>query len=245
MVDSARRGALTARRGFAAIEAIVALVLLLLVLQAAWTLTSGMAAGATALARRAESLAAARGAAWILQEELEGARAGIDVSRPDADSIALRAFRGTAFVCGARSPAEPLVRWAGLRTPDPAKDSVLVATASGVWVRSALKARTRAAGECAGSGAAEVERWTLTDSIPDAALLRFFERGSYHLSDETLRYRIGLGGRQPLTPPSFDPAGSGITGVGRDRLLVAVATRGARGGRGPGWLRPFVLDGGW
>ena len=261
MVDSGP-GPLTRRGGFTAVEALVALLLLLLVLQAGWGLTAGMARASFTLAERAESLAAARAAGWIVQEELEGARAGVDVSSPAGDSIALRAFRGTARVCGRVAARELAVRWNGLRAPNPAKDSVLVLVATGVWVRRALQARTKAAGVCGPgaepdvdpnvdpsvdpSGDSTEERWTLTDSVSGALLLRVFERGSYHLSDAALRYRIGLGGRQPLTPANFDPSRSGITRAGSDRLVLVVATRGSRrGGRGPAWRRTFPLAGGW
>jgi hypothetical protein len=244
-VDPGRRP-LIRRGGFSAVEALVALLLLLLVLQAGWSLTAGIARASFTLAERAESLAAARATGWIVQEELEGARAGADVSSPAGDSIALRAFRGTARVCGRVATRDLAVRWSGLRAPDPAKDSVLVLVATGSWVRRALQARAKAPGACGPQPDPSEERWTLTDSVAGAVLLRVFERGSYHLSDAALRYRIGLGGRQPLTPASFDPARSGITRAGRDRLVLVVATRGSRrGGRGPAWRRTFPLAGGW
>jgi hypothetical protein len=235
---------MTRRSGFTVVESLIVLLILLLVLQAAWSVAAGMARGSVALADRAESLAAARTAGWILQEELEGARAGSDVSSPGGDSLALRAFRGTALVCAAPGPRELVVSWSGLRSPDPTKDSVLVLLASGAWARRALAARTRG-GRC-GDPELTGERWTLSDSVSSALLLRLFERGSYHLSDEALRYRIGFGGRQPLTPPSLDPARSGLTRAAADRVVLAVATRGRRrGGEGPHWRRAFVLAGGW
>jgi type II secretory pathway component PulJ len=233
------------RAGFTAVEALVSFLLVSLLLQAGWTLTAGIARASAAIAERAEGLAASRAVGWILQEELEGARAGSDVSTPAGDSIGVRAFRGTARVCAGSTARSLLVRWSGLRAPDPAKDSLLVLLSSGRWASRALAARTAGSGECAGSGGS-LERWTLGDSVAPAALVRLFERGSYHLSDEALRYRIGAGGRQPLTPARFDPARSGIVRSGLDRVVLVVSTRGGRGGGGgPEWRRSFRLAEAW
>jgi len=238
---------MTRRGGFTIVEALVALLLLLLALQAGWALAAGIARAASALAERAESLAAARAAGWIVQEELEGARAGADVSAPAGDSFALRAFRGAALVCGLVPPRGVVVRWSGLRAPDPTKDSVLQLLGTGAWVPRGLEARVAEPGACPDRSGGLEERWTLAEATPPpGSLLRVFERGSYHLSDEALRYRIGFGGRQPLTPPSLDPARSGLE-RGRDgRLRLSVATRGARSRRvGPAWGRTFSLGEEW
>ena len=116
---------------------------------------------------------------------------------------------------------------------------------SGRWIPRALATRSGATGGCAGTGGS-LERWTLSDTVAGATLVRLFERGSYHLSDDALRYRIGSGGRQPLTAPRFDPARSGIVRSGRSRVLLVVSPRpGRRGGRGPEWRRSFPLAEGW
>lgn len=60
--------------------------------------------------------------------------------------------------------------------------------------------------------------WTVSDSVPAGLILvRYFERGSYHLSGDALRYRRGRAGRQPLTPETlripesrFVMAGAGL-----------------------------------
>lgn len=233
------------RSGFTAAETLVSLLLMCLVLQAAWTLTAGMARASAAIAERAEGLAATRAAGWILQEELEGARAGSDASLPAGDSLALRAFRGSARVCAGSTPRSLIVRWSGLRAPDPTKDSLLVLLESGRWIQRALATRSGASGDCAGAGGV-VERWTLSDTAGVAALVRFFERGSYHLSDEALRYRIGFGGRQPLTPPRLDPARSGLTRSGQAGVVLTVAPGGGRrAAPGREWRREFPLEGAW
>ena len=235
---------MTGRAAFTVVETLVAFVLGLLVLQAAASLGGGMARGAAALADRAEGLAASRAAAWIVQEELEGVRAGEDVSRPVGDSISIRAFRGTARVCARSAGPELVVRWSGMRKAEPDKDSALVLRGSGEWVVRALGAVGAAPAD--GCGGTPAERWTLSDSVPDALLLRVFERGSYHLSDRALRYRIGMGGRQPLTPARLDARRSGLGAADSARLVLAVATgRGRVVAGGAAWERVFSLPGAW
>ncbi len=231
------------RGGSTIAETLWALLLLLITLGLAWEVTARAGRSAAAMAEAGESLAASRAAAWILQEELEGVRAPDDVSAPAGDSFSIRGFRGAAVVCGAPAAAQLLVRWSGVRAPDPTKDSVLVLRGDGSGAVRGLVARVAAARGCSDGPA---ERWTLDAPEPAAALLRFFERGSYHLSDEALRYRIGRGGRQPLTPPALDPAGSGIVASGPGRIAVRLALRGSRSRRaGPAELRTFWLPGGW
>ena len=233
------------RHGFTVIEALAVLLLLLLMLQLGWMVTSGMARAATELADRGESLAALRATAWILQGELDGVRATTDVSPPQGDSFSLRAFRGTAVVCSAPAPDELVVRWSGFRTPDPSKDSVLVLGGEGSWSVRALAARTVAPGACGDPASGAEERWQLDGPVTGPRLARLFERGSYHLVDDAFRYRIGGGGRQPLTPPNLDP-GSSLVSTPRSGVLLQVETRGAhRQRRGPSLRRVFLLSGSW
>ena len=68
---------------------------------------------------------------------------------------------------------------------------------------------------------------------------RLFERGSYHLSDATLRYRRGASGRQPLTPEVWSVAtGWRLSG---QRLGVAFTPARTAGSTWSGflaWLAP-------
>jgi hypothetical protein len=235
-----------ARRGATLIEALCVLALIALTLQIGWSLTASVGRSAAALADGAESLAASRATAWILQSELDGVRAPSDLSAPAGDSISVRAFRGVAIACSDGPGTAVLVRWTGVRAPDPHKDSVLVLDPAGGWSTSALRGRSPAPGSCrAGSPGAE-ERWTLEPEVDGVRLLRFFERGSYHLADDAFRYRIGAGGRQPLTPASIDPAGSGIERAGADRIVLSLTLRGAHLGRtGVPVRRIFRIAGRW
>jgi hypothetical protein len=238
-----------ARAGFTVVEALTALLVLLLLLNVGWSVTAAMGRAAAELAERGESLAASRAASWILQEELAGVRAPADLAAPAGDSLALRAFRGAALVCGLRTPTELLVRWSGIRAPDPTKDSLLVLDADGEWSVRALSRRSAEPRGCVGApgpiGDVE-ERWTIDREVGAPVLLRYFERGSYHLSDAALRYRIGAGGRQPLTPETLDPVASSLTGASPDLVILQLATRGSHlGRRGPAVRRTFAVSGGW
>ena len=111
------------------------------------------------LAARADELVALRVSRHVLRRELRHGLPGRDWS-VDADSLSLRAFRGTAIVCAADSvAAEVVVAYRGDRAPDPSKDSVLLVTADG---RSAVRALTGtgvASTPCPGSPVGATARW--------------------------------------------------------------------------------------
>lgn len=193
------------QEGFTVAEALVTSVLMLLVLQVAWSSTAGTARAAVGIADRAEGLAGARAVAWVLGEELEGGRAVIDVGRPAADSFAMRAFRGTAIVCAQEDSATFVVRRVGTRSPDPGKDSVLALTPDGRWLAGRLEAWSRAPGTCPSLSEGREERWRLFDPAARVMLFRLFERGSYHLTGGALRYRIGRGGPSADHAPRLGP----------------------------------------
>ena len=151
-------------------------------------------------------------ARYTLAQELRTGLAGVDWVAGGGDSVAVRAFRGTGVGCAA---AQPLwaVRYTGLRRSDPAKDSVLVLAADGVW-RVAKLVRARL-GVCGDGARGEV--WELNPAVPDAVVGRVFERGSYHVAAGAFRYRPGGGGRQPLTAQILQTGAgvaSGVSGRG-------------------------------
>lgn len=198
------------RAGATLIELLAALTLLSLIV----VVVTGMCVAQLRLARaagvRAAAADAARTATMVLAGEARRMTAG-DVRAASADSIAIRAFRGTALTCGS-APGGVFVRYAGDRLPDPAKDSIIVASA-GVQQVIPLLGSTPAHGACTAIAGEAVLEWRLATVPSDTAVLLVFESGAYHLSGRALRYRIGAAGRQPLTAELLSDAGSGFGAV--------------------------------
>lgn len=143
---------------------------------------------------------AVRTAAAILGGELRRTAAR-DIRAVAAESLALRAFRGSAIVCNVTA-AGILVRYAGDRLPEPAKDSALwIDTAQVTPVRIDAVGRDSAA--CAMAGPDPVQIWRTSPPVTGRGLLLVFESGAYHLADRALRYRLGAAGRQPITAELF------------------------------------------
>lgn len=120
--------------------------------------------------------------------------AAVDLLAASADSIRLRAIRGTGAICrGAGSRI--VIRYRGVRLPDPTKDSVLVVHAGAAAGRALALAGS--AGDTACGGGIRLD----LDGDPGGAggFAMVFETGSYHVADGAVRYRRGAAGRQPLT----------------------------------------------
>lgn len=184
----------------------------------------------TRLAVRTDALVAARVARHVLRRELTYGRAGEDWLA-DADSVSLRAFRGTALLCPRAAESDELtVLYAGDRSPDPSKDSVLLVDPEGRRETRALVGMA-APGESCGSVPTEgLQAWRLdVPAGPTTVLARLFERGSYHLSSSALRYRRGVSGRQPLTPEVWSSASRWI--ASGERLELRAEPRDPAAGR--------------
>ena len=200
-------------RGFTVAETLVALLLGCLIAALAVGTAGRQRTLQASLAHRAEALAALRIARHLLGREV---RAGDGTEEVGADTLALRAYRGVGVVCAASAdPRSLVVHVAGVRDPDPDKDSVRVVGAGGGEAVLALVAREPGASPCAGAGATVAERWTLSGAGPEEPLIaRYFERGSYHLDGGALRYRRGAAGRQPITPEVLLTPPSGFRAPG-------------------------------
>lgn len=202
--------------GYTLAEALIALIMLTVLLHAAWSVTARHTRGAAELVRRSEVLETVRIAGWALREELKVSRAGTDWLAHE-DSLSLRAFRGLAVPCaGTSAPGVFVAEWDGVRQPDVAKDSLLLLMPDGVWRPFGL-ARVSRVPSCRPTGIAL--RFELEDPEAGGYVGRLFERGSYHVADGALRYRRGMGGRQPLTPrvlasesglQAMEPAGAAM-----------------------------------
>ena len=163
------------------------------------------------LERRHEALLSSRIARSVLRGEL--ARSG-GAWTSAGDSLRLRASRGTGVVCDVGPAAdELLVSFRGDRYGDPAKDSVELVTSRGDITVMALRSSAPAASLCAlGVAGEETRVWRVEGTVPpDVVLARIFEVGSYHLAGSALRYRVGGGGRQPLTPEVWEDAATRLS----------------------------------
>ena len=129
----------------------------------------------------------------VLGRELRGlAHPDVAVGR---DTIALRAVRGPGVICDTVG-GDLIVRYTGIRSPNPTKDSALVIThtRSEGSVHAVLGTASGYDAVCPGG-----RRLSLDPPPPAAGLVLVFETGSYHLTDGALRYRRGRAGRQPVT----------------------------------------------
>jgi len=183
-------------------EAIVALGLGLLVLGAFVGAATGSLRWIARLWEEAETVDLVHTVWAVLDEELRPGVPGRDWELHESGKwVSLRAFRGIARVCG---PAAEDDTWAvavrGRREAEVGRDSVLVLGRDGGWRAFALESVERG-GACLPRIDEVAERWGWAQgSTAPPVLVRFFERGEYHLADGALRYRRGGGGRQPLTP---------------------------------------------
>lgn len=188
---------MTRRAGATLAEMLLVFALFALVLTALGGFVAAQRGIAATQRDRVRATEAVRTAAVVLSSELRSlARADIVHGR---DSLRIRAMRGGGVVCGG-SPSEPVLRYSGLRLPDPAKDSLLL-------VRSGAPDTVRAVtGVAVDPTCPGGVRISLDGPVPTRGLALVFETGTYHLGERMLRYRRGAGGRQPVTEPIFDSA---------------------------------------
>lgn len=230
--------------GFTVAETLVSLLLTLLLVHVAWSVTASQRAAAARLVHRSGTLDAERAVWWVLTEETGPGLAGRDWEVARAGVLRVRAFRGGGATCPEVAVAEGwvAVRYRGWRVPDPTKDSVLYVDAGGRRGVAELVERTRGDVPCE-LREGEHGEWLRLGAPPAArpVVVRVFETGSYHLEDRAFRYLRGRAGRQPLTAEVLDRAGTALH----------PAADGARlGFRGAGWpgLRPAAApaaDTGW
>lgn len=213
-------------RGVTVVEVLVALLLGLAVISLGWSALARQRSVASRLRSEMDLLSARRLTAIVVGRELRAGVRGRDWFLRASDGLSLRAFRGWGPVCGpGPGSGSIVVAYRGERTPNPAKDSVAILTAEG-WRWTDLTARTSRGGSCSTDLGGEIEVWTLDPPVVGAWVARIFERGSYHVSGGALRYRRGLGGRQPLTPAVFDDDRSTVS-TRMDRIVLQLVADGA------------------
>lgn len=208
--------------GTSVVEALVALMLGLLLVRGGWAVLASQRRATEAVVRGAEVQEVGRTVRRVLSGELRSAVPGRDWRAFGGDSLVLRAFRGAGLACasGAGPARSWTVSYRGMRAPNPAKDSVLVLTTAGGWEAREVTSVDRSGAPCIPVPRAEGYRLTLDREVRSAVLFRVFERGSYHLDSRAFRYRIGLGGRQPLTPERLTTASRLEGGTGGVLLLL-------------------------
>ncbi len=214
------------RRGISAVEVLISLTLGLALVTLGWRVLAKQRSVAERLMGDLDVISARRLTTRVMAKELRAGVAGRDWKAPRGDSLAMRVFRGWGWVCGVEGAdgSRMLVSYRGERSPNPAKDSVLVLTGSG-WRAADLVKRGAAEPSCPEGLPADAEAWTLDPPIQDGLIVRVFERGTYHVADGAFRYRRGLGGRQPLTPEVFANGLSGLEGSEGRILLSLVGLR--------------------
>ena len=234
--EARRRNRLHARAGSSLVEAVAVMTLTSIVM----AVIAGICVAQMRLARAAAAHAAAaeaiRTASSVLAGEARRMTAA-DVGGWSSDSLAMRAFRGSGVPCGT-TPGGVLVRYKGDRLPDPAKDSVLVVRAA-AETGLLLLDDAPAAGECAALADEIVLRLETTASVPQAAVLLVFESGSYHLRTGALRYRIGAGGRQPLTVQTLGHPFSRFSAVTTHGIRFQLEALGRRSGHAAMFTPPL------
>ncbi len=210
--------------GFTVIEALVSLLVGLLIGTLALGTFARQRTLQNSLARRGDALSALRTARYVLGREV---RTGDGTERVGRDTLGLRAFRGVAMICPTDRGLDGTVRVRveGVRAPDLEKDSVWLPRDAGAAQVLALVDRGPARAPCPDAPAEAVETWQLSGPVPAGArIARYFERGSYHLTEGALRYRRGQAGRQPLTPEVLLTPPSGFQAE-RGLILVDIYIR--------------------
>jgi hypothetical protein len=213
------------RRGTSVVEALVALVLTALLVHLTWSVAAALKRAAFDVIERSEALDAERVGWHVLATELAAGTPIRDFQVANGRVLPLRAFRGTGEVCtGLRTPEGGLVRFGGMRAPEPEKDSLLALTESGTWLVLRLTHREPVESACPGHAAGSWERWRWEPPLAGVLLARVFERGSYHIENRAVRYQSHDGGRQPLTPERLVDAGSAFT-ASADRIQLRLRVR--------------------
>lgn len=197
------------RRGSSLAELVLVAWLFALVLAALARFASAQGRLVAAQQDRTRAAEAVRTASLVLGGELRYLTAA-DIVAPAAESLRVRAVRGSGVVCGTDG-TDILVRYRGARLPNPRKDSLILVAAGQPAEAPPLAVTGVVADEACGGSL----RLTLSGpALPSRAVALVYETGTYHLADDALRYRAPGAGRQPLTEAVVGPAAFTVSGPG-------------------------------
>lgn len=216
------------RAGATMIELVTALALLGLLSAACVALLRSQTALLRQVSERAATGEALRAASGILHAEFRDVVAE-DISGSSSDSLALRVFRGIAVVCAVDGDAAVL-RYHGLREPDPTKDSLLIVEAERPMPFRVVTGRPL----CVARSGEQLITIEPADPLEHGSLLLIFESGAYYMANGALRYRRGVEGRQPLTDELLDHRQGGFTMEPRG---VRIRLRAKAGSNGDTYVR--------
>lgn len=227
-------------RGSSVVEAVVAMALGLFLLHLALVTLDRLRFSETRSRARHDIMLSARVVRGVVGRELRYLDTERDL-QVEGEALSLRAFRGAALACAADAEASAyLVAFVGARRPDPAKDSLELVFPDGTVSHVALAGASDATEPCALAGWMSDPMVWQVDSMPAAipVALRLYERGSYHLSGSAFRYRVGAGGRQPLTPEVWDDRETGWHATDVSLSVVLTPRDGAEAWHAfLGWMR--------
>ena len=213
--------------GFSVVELLVGLVLVSVIVALSSRVFVVQLRSMERVLRRTEGDQAAALAWSVLGAEVRASSEAVSAAVGPGDSVRVRAHRGSAWPCPGDAPGVLRVTYTGDRLPKPGADSVAALGDDGVWRAYPLTGVT-SGGHCAALGA-PVQQWSVGGIPSTVHYLRLFESGTYSVERGALRYRLGQGGRQPVSAERFDTAStlataSAVTGgVAVDLTIVGDA----------------------
>jgi prepilin-type N-terminal cleavage/methylation domain-containing protein len=231
---------MTMRCGYSMIELLMALSLAGLVSTAALALLHGQSRLAHSTSDSADAAETLRTATQVLSAETRWHTPALDVRAMMSDSLSLRAFRGSGVVCAVDPAYGGIVRYRGLRDPDPSKDSVLIERGANTELNALVLGVVTTGAVCDSLPAIKL---AVNQTLNIGDVIIVFESGNYYLSGGALRYRLGAGGRQPVTAAVLDDARSGFDTVpGAWSVQLGLAAQRGRGSANVRVRLPFAQE---
>jgi len=203
------------RSGAALLELLTAMTLLGLLAAASGILIHSQSTLVRTISERAAADETMRTARLIVRAEFQDLAAA-DVRAITTDSLAARVYRGAGIVCAVDS-TRVLLRYRGMRRPEPDKDSLLVL---GEERAVAFADAVLPGNVCAALPGEDLIALRAQQRLRLNAVVLVFESGAYHVATRALRYRRGLEGRQPVTDELLDDRASGFAAEAGQRGVV-------------------------